>query len=131
MSLHNKTKSDSVRVNQGEDALSKSQSEQKSGCNREGHQVPWLLLLPIGRGKSATDTPKSVTKMKTRIKQLTSRSNGWGNQRRKEALSQYIKGWMQYFRLADMRNLMDHAYCFPDPAGVILIPNRFSLNIKL
>jgi group II intron reverse transcriptase/maturase len=50
--------------------------------------------------------PKSVTKMKTRIKQLTSRSNGWGNERRKEALSQYIKGWVQYFKLADMRILL-------------------------
>ena len=51
--------------------------------------------------------PKSVTKMKTRIKQLTSRSNGWGNERRKEALSQYIKGWVQYFKLADMRKLLE------------------------
>jgi RNA-directed DNA polymerase len=50
--------------------------------------------------------PKSVTKMKTRIKQLTSRSNGWGNQRRKEELSQYIKGWLQYFKLADMRKIL-------------------------
>lgn len=45
--------------------------------------------------------------MKTRIKELTSRSNGWGNDRRKEALSQYIKGWLQYFRLADMKTLLD------------------------
>lgn len=51
--------------------------------------------------------PKSATKMKTRIKQLTSRSNGWGNERRKEALSQYIKGWVQYFKLADMRKLLE------------------------
>lgn len=50
--------------------------------------------------------PKSATKMKTRIKQLTSRSNGWGNERRKAALSQYIKGWVQYFKLADMRTLL-------------------------
>lgn len=50
--------------------------------------------------------PKSVTKMKTRIKQLTSRSNGWGNQRRKEELSQYITGWLQYFKLADMRKIL-------------------------
>lgn len=50
--------------------------------------------------------PKSVTKMKTKIKQLTSRSNRWGNERRKEALSQYIKGWVQYFKLADMRKLL-------------------------
>jgi group II intron reverse transcriptase/maturase len=50
--------------------------------------------------------PKSVTKMKARIKDLTSRSNGWGNDRRKEALSQYIKGWVQYFKLADMKALL-------------------------
>ena len=46
--------------------------------------------------------PKSIEKMKARIKELTSRSNGWGYERRKIALSQYIKGWVQYFKLADM-----------------------------
>lgn len=50
--------------------------------------------------------PKSVEKMKAKIKRLTSRSNGWGNERRKEALSRYIKGWVQYFKLADMQKLL-------------------------
>lgn len=50
--------------------------------------------------------PKSLLKMKARIKELTSRSNGWGNERRKEALSQYIKGWVQYFKLADMLKVL-------------------------
>lgn len=50
--------------------------------------------------------PKSVEKMKARIRKLTSRSNGWGNERRKEALGQYIKGWVQYFKLADMQKLL-------------------------
>lgn len=50
--------------------------------------------------------PKSVAKMKARIKELTSRSNGWGNDRRKEALRQYINGWVQYFKLADMKKLL-------------------------
>jgi group II intron reverse transcriptase/maturase len=50
--------------------------------------------------------PRSAAKMKARIKELTSRSNGWGNDRRKEALRQYIKGWVQYFRLADMKALL-------------------------
>jgi len=50
--------------------------------------------------------PKSAAKMKARIKELTSRSNGWGNDRRKEALSRYIKGWVQYFKLADMKKLL-------------------------
>ncbi|MFZ2285948.1 MAG: reverse transcriptase domain-containing protein, partial [Bacteroidales bacterium] len=50
--------------------------------------------------------PKSVAKMKARIKELISRSNGWGNDRGKEALSQYIKGCVQYFKLADMKELL-------------------------
>jgi hypothetical protein len=50
--------------------------------------------------------PKSVQKMKAKIKELTSRSNGWGNERRKEALRQFITGWVQYFKLADMDKLL-------------------------
>lgn len=50
--------------------------------------------------------PQSVVKMKAKVKELTSRSNGWGNERRKVALSQFIKGWVQYFKLADMKNLL-------------------------
>ena len=51
--------------------------------------------------------PKSIAKMKERIKTLTSRSNGWGYARRKEALRQYITGWVNYFKLADMRRLLE------------------------
>lgn len=50
--------------------------------------------------------PKSLRKMKERIRLLTSRSNGWGNERRKEALRQYITGWVNYFKLADMKSLL-------------------------
>jgi group II intron reverse transcriptase/maturase len=50
--------------------------------------------------------PKSIAKMKERIKTLTSRSNGWGYARRKEALRQYITGWVNYFKLADMKRLL-------------------------
>jgi group II intron reverse transcriptase/maturase len=50
--------------------------------------------------------PKSVAKMRGQIRELTSRSNGWGNARRKEALKQFIVGWVNYYRLADMQKLM-------------------------
>ncbi|TDN93399.1 group II intron reverse transcriptase/maturase [Salegentibacter sp. 24] len=50
--------------------------------------------------------PISIQKMKRRIKLLTSRSNGWGEARRKEALNQFIRGWVNYFKLADMKSLM-------------------------
>jgi len=51
--------------------------------------------------------PKSIAKMMERIRTLTSRSNGWGYARRKEALRQYITGWVNYFKLADMRKLLE------------------------
>ncbi len=50
--------------------------------------------------------PKSITKMKGQIKVLTSRSNGWGNARRKENLTAFIRGWVNYFKLADMKSLL-------------------------
>lgn len=45
--------------------------------------------------------------MKERIKSLTSRSNGWSNERRKEALRLYIIGWVNYFHLANMKTLLE------------------------
>lgn len=49
---------------------------------------------------------KSVAKMKERIRKLTSRSNGWGDERRKLALKQFIIGWVNYYKLADMKTLL-------------------------
>ena len=49
---------------------------------------------------------KSMEKMRSKIRELTSRSNGWGNAKRKETLKQYITGWVNYFKLADMKALM-------------------------
>lgn len=48
----------------------------------------------------------SIVKMKAKIKELTSRSNGWSNERRKMILSQFIKGWVNYYKLADMKSLL-------------------------
>lgn len=50
--------------------------------------------------------PKSGAKMKAKIKELTSRSKGWGHARRKEALGRYITGWVNYFKLADMKTYL-------------------------
>ena len=50
--------------------------------------------------------PKSVAKMKARIRQLTGRSNGWGNEFRAAKLTQFIRGWVNYFAMADMKRLL-------------------------
>ena len=50
--------------------------------------------------------PKSVTKMKNKIRELTNRSNGWGNEYRALKLTQFIRGWVNYFGMADMKRLL-------------------------
>ena len=50
--------------------------------------------------------PKSIAKMKTKIRELTNRSNGWGNDYRKQKLKQFVTGWVQYFKLAEMKTLL-------------------------
>ncbi|MFB5270020.1 group II intron maturase-specific domain-containing protein [Paenibacillus enshidis] len=50
--------------------------------------------------------PKSVAKMKAKVKELTSRSNGMGNEERAEKLRRYIMGWINYFKIADMKKLL-------------------------
>jgi len=50
--------------------------------------------------------PKSIAKMNAKLKELTSRSNGWGNEYRALKLTQFIRGWVNYFRLADMKSML-------------------------
>jgi RNA-directed DNA polymerase len=50
--------------------------------------------------------PKSVAKMKDKVKELTARSNGMGTVERAKKLRRYIMGWVNYFKLADMKKLL-------------------------
>lgn len=50
--------------------------------------------------------PKSVRKMKKRLKELTKRSNGWSNEYRIQKLKEFIRGWINHFKMADMKQLM-------------------------
>ncbi len=50
--------------------------------------------------------PKSVAKMRNKVRELTSRSNGMGNEVRAMKLRRYIMGWVNYFKIADMKNLL-------------------------
>lgn len=46
---------------------------------------------------------KSIRKTKAKVKELTSRSNALGYELLKLKLKQYITGWVNYFKLADMK----------------------------
>jgi len=48
--------------------------------------------------------PKSYDKFESKLKALTGRSNGMGYAKRKESLRYFIMGWLEYFKLADMKS---------------------------
>jgi len=50
---------------------------------------------------------KSVAKMKDKIREITSRSKGISYEKLKLKLKQFITGWVNYFKLADMRVLLE------------------------
>lgn len=50
--------------------------------------------------------PKSITKMKNRIRELTVRGNRWSNPVREKKFRDYAKGWINYYWYADMKGLM-------------------------
>lgn len=49
---------------------------------------------------------KTKDKFKRTLKSLTGRSNGMGYARRKEKLRQTLRGWLEYFKYADMKNML-------------------------
>nr|WP_243119007.1 group II intron reverse transcriptase/maturase [Fusibacter sp. A1] len=50
---------------------------------------------------------KSVEKMKSRVREITSRSRGISYDVLKLNLKQYVRGWVNYFKHADMRMLLE------------------------
>ena len=50
--------------------------------------------------------PKSVVKFKDKVREVTGRSNGMGIEERKSRLNSLVRGWMNYFKLADAKNLL-------------------------
>ena len=50
--------------------------------------------------------PKSINKLKDKIRMVTGRSNGMSIEGRRIKLNQIIRGWVQYFKMADMKTIM-------------------------
>jgi len=50
--------------------------------------------------------PKSVKKMKDKLRLITDRNNGWGNDYRIQKLKEFGRGWINYFSKANMKELM-------------------------
>ena len=49
---------------------------------------------------------KSLAKMKNRLRAITNRSKAISNEERPLILKRFVKGWVNYFKLADMKNML-------------------------
>ena len=50
---------------------------------------------------------KTIDKLKAKLRMLTGRSNGMGYKQRKEALKLFIRGWVEYYKLARMKKTLE------------------------
>ncbi|MEY8357369.1 group II intron reverse transcriptase/maturase [Lachnospiraceae bacterium 54-53] len=50
--------------------------------------------------------PETVRKMKDRLREMTQKNKGWSNACRRQKLETYVRGWINYYKLADMKRLM-------------------------
>lgn len=82
--------------------------------NREKTQVAYVSKVKYlgygfyvhkGEGRLRIH-PKSIQKFKDKIREITGRSNGMGIEARKIRLNQMARGWMNYFKLADAKKLI-------------------------
>ena len=104
----------------------------KSACRTMENIIPFIegkLFLKVNRNKTVVAEirnvkylgygfywykgecrfrvhPKSVAKMQQKLRAKTKRSNGWGNKHRAQKLTEFIRGWINYFKMADMKQLM-------------------------
>lgn len=52
--------------------------------------------------------PKSVERMKNRLREIMRKNRGISNVRRREELKQFVRGWINYYSLADMKTQMEN-----------------------
>jgi group II intron reverse transcriptase/maturase len=51
--------------------------------------------------------PKTVNKFKDKLRKLTVRGNKWSNREREKKLNDAVGGWINHFKYADMKGLME------------------------
>lgn len=86
----------------------------KLKVNREKTSVSYIGKIkflgygfyPSKVGIKARVHSKSIVKMKNRIREITARNNALGYENLKKKLKEYVTGWINYFKLADMKNLL-------------------------
>ena len=65
------------------------------------------FVIGNGKGKPLWLSPRSKTRLKERIKQLTKRSWGISMEERIKRLDDYLNGWVGYFKTAEASNFLE------------------------
>lgn len=112
MLLFAKTKRSAKRIM--EHILPFIEGKLKLRVNREKTSVAYIGHIkflgygfyPAKGGVKLRVHSKSIAKMKGRVREITSRNNGISYEALKIKLKQYIVGWVNYFKLANMKTLL-------------------------
>ena len=87
-----------------EDVLKLKVNREKSAVDKPGKRKFLGLSFYTRKGKARNFVhPKSVERFREKVREITSRSNGRDMCWRREKLTRLINGWVDYFRIADMK----------------------------
>jgi group II intron reverse transcriptase/maturase len=83
-----------------EGRLSLTVNEQKSKVDRPRNRKFLGFSFFRRDGIQLRVAPQTIERFKERVREITARSSAWSMERRIRTLHGYLRGWMQYFRLA-------------------------------
>jgi RNA-directed DNA polymerase len=80
----------------------------KSAVDRPGKRKFLGFSFYVMKGKARNFIPKKpIERFKAKVKEITSRSNGKSMDERMDKLSQLIRGWVNYFHIADIKTVAE------------------------
>ena len=101
----NRTKASIIRFIENKLFLKVNKEKTKVGYIRGLKFLGYSFYVMKGVCKLSLHS-KSKAKLKSTLKDLTSRGKGFGYERCKNKLKEYIEGWIGYYKLADMKSFL-------------------------
>jgi RNA-directed DNA polymerase len=81
-------------------------NQEKSAVDRPWKRKFLGFSFYIGKQVRIRLAPKTIERLKGKIKEMTQRSQPIPLDRRVQRISQYLKGWLGYFAIADAKNIL-------------------------
>lgn len=94
-----------VRFIEGKLSLKVNREKTRVACFNQVKYLGYAFYRSKGECRFRVH-PESVKAMKARVRGLTARSNAMPNECRPRAVARFVRGWVNYFKLADMKTLL-------------------------